>query len=310
VVRFATFLSQEVGCNLRFFRAKNRLHNFSIGDAIKVRVPTKDEDQLPISSSKPPEFAPEQEQLFREVLTLLNESGVPYVISGAFALREHTGICRDTKDLDVFLPPENVGEAMDFLRGNGFECEVADPVWLAKAHRGDFFVDLITGMSTGTITVDQSWIERATPAEVFGIPVKVLGPEELIASKLFVTRRERFDGADIAHVFYATYGKLDWGWLMQLVGEHWKVLFWQLVLFQYSYPAQTNYIPRAIWDDLLGRFQQEIENPDPNAQFRGSLIDPRMFAIDVNEWGMADLHEEYREKREPKLPQVCENPAA
>jgi predicted nucleotidyltransferase len=225
-------------------------------------VPAKDEDQLPISSSKPPEFAPEQEQLFREVLTLLNESGVQYVISGAFALREHTGICRDTKDLDVFLPPENVAEAMDFLRRSGFECEVADPVWLAKAHRGDFFVDLITGMSTGTITVDQSWIDRATPAEVFGIPVKVLGPEELIASKLFVTRRERFDGADIAH------------------------------------------------DDLLGRFRQEIENPDTNAQFRGSLIDPRMFAIDVDEWGMADLHKEYREKREPKLPQVCENPAA
>ena len=106
-------------------------------------MPTKDEDQLPISSSKPPEFAPEQEQLFREVLTLLNDSGVPYVISGAFALREHTGICRDTKDLDVFLPPENVREAMEYLQKHGFECEVADPVWLAKAHRGDFFVDLI-----------------------------------------------------------------------------------------------------------------------------------------------------------------------
>src|SRR3954453_9300235 len=166
---------------------KSRLHNVSasqrfsfttcsIEDAIQPRVPTKEENQLPISSSKPPEFAPEQEQLFREVLTLLNASGVRYVISGAFALREHTGICRDTKDLDVFMPPENVGEAMAFLQQHGFQCEVADPVWLAKAHRGDFFVDLITGMSTGTVTVNQSWIERATPAEIFGIPVKVLGP--------------------------------------------------------------------------------------------------------------------------------------
>lgn len=273
-------------------------------------MPTKDEDQLPISSSKPPKFAPEQEQLFREVLTLLNDSGAPYVISGAFALREHTGICRDTKDLDVFIPPENVRDAMIFLQEHGFECEVADPVWLAKAHRGDFFVDLITGMSTGTITVDQSWVERATPAEIFGIPVKVLGPEELIASKLFVTRRERFDGADIAHVFYGTKGKLDWDWLMQLVGEHWKLLLWHLVLFQYSYPANTDYVPREIWDDLLGRFRKEIEHPDKNAEFRGSLVDPLMFAIDVDEWGMSDLHEQYRESREPKLPDFCENPAA
>ncbi len=273
-------------------------------------MPTNEEDRLPISSSKPPEFAPEQEELFREVLTLLNKSGVPFVISGAFALREHTGICRDTKDLDVFLPPENVGDAMRYLQQHGYECEVADPVWLAKAHRGDFFVDLITGMSTGTVTVTQEWIDRATPAQVFDIPIKVLGPEELIASKLFVTRRERFDGADIAHVLYGTHGNLDWVWLMQLVGEHWRLLLWHLILFQYAYPAQSNYVPREIWDDLLKRFRQEIENPDPKAEFRGSLIDPRMFAIDVNEWGMADLHEQYREKREPKLPTLCENPAA
>jgi len=273
-------------------------------------VPTEDENKLPISSSRPPEFAPEQEQLFREVLTLLNRGSVPYVVSGAFALREHTGICRNTKDLDVFLPAESVGDAMRLLQKEGFECEVADPVWLAKAHRGDFYVDLITGMSTGTITVDPSWIERGSPSELFGVPVKVLGPEELIASKLFVTRRERFDGADILHVIYATHGKLDWDRLYQLVGEHWHVLFWALVLYAYAYPAQTGYVPRRVWDDLMQRFRDTIEHPDLNAEFRGSLVDPRMFAIDVNEWGMADLHERFRQAREPELPELCHNPAA
>lgn len=268
-------------------------------------MPTE-EDKLPISSSTPPEFAPEQEQLFREVLSLLNQGEVPYVISGAFALREHTGICRNTKDLDVFLPAEAVGNAMRVLQEHGFDCEVTDPVWLAKANRGDFFVDLITGMSTGTITVDQSWIDRGSPSELFGLPVKVLGPEELIASKLFVTRRERFDGADIVHVIYGTHGKLDWERLTQLAGEHWQVLFWALVLYQYSYPAFTGYVPKRIWYDMLSRFRDEIEHPNPNAEFRGSLIDPRMFAIDVNEWGMADLHERYREAREPKIPDLCE----
>jgi hypothetical protein len=273
-------------------------------------VPTNGAEQLPISSSKPPEFAPEQENLFREVLTLLNESGIPYVISGAFALREHTGIGRDTKDLDVFLPAEYVRPAMTFLQHHGYDCEVADPVWLAKAHHGDFFVDLITGMSTGTIIVDQSWVDRATPSVLFGVPVKVLGPEELIASKLFVTRRERFDGADIAHVIHGTRGNLDWAWLMELIGEHWVMLLWHLVLFQYVYPAHADYVPREIWNDLLTRFRKQIEQPHPDARFRGSLIDPNMFAIDVTEWGMPNLNEEYRRKREPKLPFLCDNPAA
>jgi Nucleotidyl transferase of unknown function (DUF2204) len=277
---------------------------------IQVRVPIEDENKLPISSSKPPEFAPEQEQLFREVLTLLNQRGVPYVVSGAFALREHTGICRDTKDLDVFLPAEEVEKAMRALQEGGFECEVTDAVWLAKAHRGDFFVDLITGMSTGTVTVDPSWIDRGSPSVLFGVPVKMLAPEELIASKLFVTRRERFDGADIAHVIYGTRGKLDWKRLYELAGEHWPILFWALVLYQYAYPAQTSYVPKEVWADLIGRFQRAVEHPDPKAEFRGSLIDPRMFAIDVQEWGMADLHQRYRDAREPKLPELCQNPAA
>src|SRR5581483_9699590 len=141
---------------------------------------------LPVSSSAPPVFPPEQESLFREVLMLMNERKVPYAISGAFALREHTGICRNTKDLDLFLPPEEVPHALEVLKQEGFVTEVKDPVWLAKAHRDDFFVDLITGMSNGIVTVDKSWIEHATPSEILGIPVKVLAAEELLVSKIFI----------------------------------------------------------------------------------------------------------------------------
>src|SRR6266481_1698099 len=152
----------------------------------------------------------EQAGLYREVLTVLEEKRVPYAVSGAFALRHHTGICRFTKDLDVFLTAENAPRALSSLTERGFHCEVCDPVWLAKAHRHGFFVDLITGMSNGVIVVENSWIRRARAAEIYGVPTRVLAPEELLASKLFVTRRERFDGADIAHVIYGTRGKLDW----------------------------------------------------------------------------------------------------
>ena len=258
---------------------------------------------MPVSSSVRPVFPVEQEQLFREVLTLFNEKQVPYVVSGAFALQKHTGIWRNTKDLDLFLAPEDVPGAMQALKDHGFETEVRDPVWLAKAHRNDFYVDLITGMSNAIITVNRSWIERGSPFEIVGIPARVLAAEELIASKLFVTFRERFDGADIVHVIHGTRGKLDWQRIMQLVGEHWEVLLWVMMLYQYIYPAHTDYIPRAIWDDLLTRFRAELDNPDPKAHFRGSLIDENMFAIDVHEWGMENLIEHHRSKREGKIPE-------
>ncbi len=135
---------------------------------------------------------------------------IPYAVSGAFALREYTGISRMTKDLDVFLTAEDSVKALHYLRKQGFQCEVCDPVWLAKAHRDGYFVDLITGMSNAVLVVEPSWIERARPATIVEIKTRVLAPEELLASKLFVTRRERFDGADIAHVIYGTRGKIEW----------------------------------------------------------------------------------------------------
>jgi hypothetical protein len=254
------------------------------------------EEAVPMTSSVPRKLPARQQKLFREVLTLLNEHELPYAVSGAFALREYTGICRYTKDLDVFLSVQHASEALQYLAERGFECEVRDPVWLAKAHRNGFFVDLITGMSNGVLAVDASWIERAHPATVVGVKTKVLAPEELLASKLFVIRRERFDGADIAHIIYASRGSLQWDRILELVGEHWEILLWTLILFRYVYPAQTDYVPKELWKDLLARFQHEITSTDAMAKFRGSLVDDNMFAIDVNEWGLHNLLQEAREK--------------
>jgi len=235
--------------------------------------------------------------LFRRVLTLLNEKRIPYAVSGAFALQEHTGICRFTKDLDIFLTDANAKRALCCLRLEGLECEVCDPVWLYKTRSDEFFVDLITGMSNGVIVVEDSWIARAKPAVVYEVPTNVLAPEELIASKLFVTRRERFDGADIAHVIYGTKGQLEWEHLLALAGEHWEMLLWTLLLFRYVYPAQTHYVPDYVWKTLLSRFQNVLTQADKTAQFRGSLVDDKMFAIDVNEWGLENVLEDYRARR-------------
>jgi nucleotidyltransferase DUF2204 len=254
----------------------------------------------PATSSVPPELPEKQEALFREVLSLLEGKRVPFAVSGAFALRQHTGIFRCTKDLDLFLTADNAPGALAYLKEDGFLTETCDPVWLSKAHRDDFFVDLITGMSNAAIVVEDSWIQRAQPAVIYGVPTRVLAPEELMASKLFVTRRERFDGADIVHVIYGVQGKLEWDRILEIAGEHWEMLLWALILFRYVYPAQTNYVPVSLWQDLLTRFQKEITQPDLSARFRGSLVDENMFAIDVREWGLDNLLAEYRRERLPK----------
>lgn len=259
---------------------------------------------LPVTSSVPHDFPEDQKSLFQEVLIAMNEHQVPYAVSGAFALHQHTGISRFTKDLDLFLTKEDVEPALELLSQHNYECEVRDPVWLSKAHRDEFYVDLITGMSSGVIAVDRSWIDRARPAMVLGVETRVLAPEELIASKLFVTRRERFDGADIAHVIYGTKGQLEWQRILAIVGEHWEIFLWALILFRYVYPAQSNYVPFELWQDLLTRYMTLVSKNDPKARFRGSLIDENMFAIDVKEWGMDDILSEYRARHAPKNSEI------
>jgi hypothetical protein len=268
-------------------------------------MPERQPALIPETSSAPVKIPEEQQTLFREILTLLEQQRIPYAVAGAFALQGHTGICRDTKDLDLFLTAEAVCEAILALRDEGFECETCDPVWLYKAHRHGFFVDLITGMSNAAIVVEDAWIERSSPAVVHGVHTRVLAAEELLASKLFVTRRERFDGADIAHIVYGTRGRLDWQRVLHLAAENWEILFWALVLFRYAYPGQTEFVPLEVWHDLIRRFDHAVVNPNPAARFRGSLIDDKMFAIDVNEWGLANLMEEYRHRRLQTLSRRC-----
>lgn len=254
-----------------------------------------------LTSSTPSALPKKQEMLFRDVLTLLEEKGVPFAVAGAFALQHHTGICRDTKDLDIFLPAEATPDALGCLQQHGFKCVVSDPVWLAKAYRDNYFVDLITGMSNAVITVDRSWIEHSQAATVLGVETRLLAPEEVLVSKLFVIRRERFDGADIAHIIYATHGELDWKRILRNVGEHWEILLWALLLFRYVYPSNSHHVPASLWQDLLGRLAKSLSHPDPRQEFRGSLVDDHMFAIDVEDWGLENVLARYRAKRTPMI---------
>ena len=77
-------------------------------------------DSLPVTSSVPTELPEKQEVLAQEVLLLLERQAIPYAVAGAFALLQHTGICRTTKDLDLFLTTENWSAALRHLQKHGF----------------------------------------------------------------------------------------------------------------------------------------------------------------------------------------------
>jgi len=107
---------------------------------------------------------PDTADLYRTALDMLNRSGVPYAVGGTYAFQYYAGISRSTKDFDIFVRPRDVWRVLDALKRAGFRTEIAFPHWLAKAHHGDKFIDVIYSSGNGVAKVDEEWFAHAIRA--------------------------------------------------------------------------------------------------------------------------------------------------
>ena len=235
-------------------------------------------------------WIPEEErEIYRRALAALNAADIPYVIAGAYAIYEHTGIYRKTKDLDLFFEPSAVVPAARALRDAGFVTRLEDSHWLAKATAGEHFVDLIYGMGNGVAQIDEGWIQNSRPGILAATPVRIAPPEELIWHRLFIGERHRHDMSDVVHLILCRGDTLDWERLVGRVSEHWPLLLAQLLMFNYVYPGYRGNVPEWVMETLLARAQADSgETIDDLDYTRGPLISRFSFTIDVREWGFVD----------------------
>ena len=184
------------------------------------------------------------------VMRSLERNDVPFLVGGAYALTAYTGITRKTKDLDIFVSPHDHERALGVLSEAGCRTELTFPHWLGKAYGPRDCVDIIFGSGNGIAIVDDAWFEHARQAPVLGSSRPLVPPEEMIWSKAFVMERERFDGADIAHLISSQGHRLDWPRLLDRFGEHWRVLLSHLILFGFIYPDERRKARAWIMDTL------------------------------------------------------------
>ena len=236
-----------------------------------------------------PQPESESKSFYRRMLDELEAAGVPYLVGGAFALGPYTGVKRDTKDFDIFVKPEDLGRVEAVLAGAGCEIDRFAPFWLSKAKLGEHFIDVIHSSGNGIATVDERWFEHASAAVVFGLPVRIVPPEEMLWSKAFIMERERFDGADVMHILHECAGRLDWQRLLERFGGHWRVLLAHLTLFGFVYPQRRASVPDWVMADLTRRLRREQRQaPSRLPLCRGTLLSRLQYAIDVADWGYRD----------------------
>ena len=141
---------------------------------------------------------------FRDLLVLLADGGVEFVIVGAYALAFH-GAPRASGDIDLFVRPSpvNAQRVFDVLARFGAPLESARVTAADFAQPGAVYqiglpprrIDLLTEISG--LTFDEAWASRIT-ADVEGRTVSFIGREALLKNKEAAGRLK--DIADVARL--------------------------------------------------------------------------------------------------------------
>jgi hypothetical protein len=219
---------------------------------------------------------------YRDALDLLTRSRIPFLVGGAFAFLHQTGIDKSTKDLDIFIRPVDVPRVLEAARKAGYGAELVYSHWLAKLKAPEGFVDVIFSSGNGVAVVDEGWFEHSREVELLGLPVRIAPVEESLWSKAFVMERERYDGADVAHIILAHGPTLDWRRLIERFGPHWRVLLSHLVLYGFIYPSERSRVPPWVVEELADRLLTETEAPDPaDPVCNGTLLSWAQYLGDV-----------------------------
>ena len=231
---------------------------------------------------------------YKRAIELLRQSEIPFLLGGAYGVCVYTGLARHTKDVDLFIRAVDLDRAVAIFEKDGCRTEKTFPHWLAKVYLGQNVIDLIYAAGNGLGLVDDSWFTRGRDDELLGLPVKVMGPEEIIWMKAFVQERERFDGADIAHMIQSCAESIDWAYLRTRFGADWRVLFSFLVLFGYIYPSERHRIPADLMQELTRLLAHEQTALFRERICRGTFLSRAQFLPDVNERGYRDARLEAR----------------
>jgi hypothetical protein len=126
---------------------------------------------------------------YKELLQLLNESDVEYLIVGGFAVMKY-GEPRYTKDLDVWVnnSPENSARVVAALRKFGAPVEhdqitaetFTNKQIVYQIGIAPIRIDILTEL-TG-LAFHQAW-KRRVSSTFFGVPVNFISLDDLIANK-------------------------------------------------------------------------------------------------------------------------------
>ncbi len=226
-----------------------------------------------------------------DALHKLQDTGIPFLVGGAFAFSYYSRVPRDTKDFDIFVKPDDCPRILDAFRQLGFATELPYPHWLGKVHREGHLIDVIFSSGNGVARVDDLWFDHAPKTNVLGVIVKLTPIEEMLWSKAFIQERERFDGADVVHLLRESGPSLDWPRLLMRFGDYWRVLLSHIIMFGFVYPDKRQNVPAWVNEELLRRLGVSRPNLQSDVCY-GTLLSREQYLHDLESLKYKDGRQE------------------
>lgn len=228
-------------------------------------------------------FIGKQGEIYRRVISKANDRGLRFAIGGGLAVNAYTGLQRNTKDLDIYVTPAGCKAMVEILSLAGlsdyYERSPYDRKWIYRGYADGVIVDVIWAMANQAAEVDEAWLSRGPDVEIAEQRLRLLPPEELLWTKLYVVQRDRCDWPDVLNLIYSKGGVMDWRHLLKRLGDDAALLAGVLSLFAWLCPGRVRTVPGWLWEQL------NLIEPPPSATSREcdrhhvGLIDSRPWFI-------------------------------
>src|SRR5689334_13275122 len=124
---------------------------------------------------------PEQYTLYACVLSQICGAEIPFALGGGLALGYYTGNLRRSKDLDIYVTPENKDRVVAILSRCGlddyFDVQEYDRGWIYRGHKDGVIIDVIWAMANRRTQVDDVWTSTGPKVNLCGQTFRVIPPE-------------------------------------------------------------------------------------------------------------------------------------
>lgn len=193
----------------------------------------------------------DDDEAFRAVLSdvveAVEDEGIHYLAIGGLASATY-GRPRPTKDIDVFVKPEDAERCVKALEGSGFSTEEPKEDWLLKAYKDDVLVDVIFRIHN-SVYLDDDMLARARRRRLKGQTLRVVPPEDFIVMQA-LTHSE-----DTPHYWYNALtviasSEIEWEYVIRR-SSHGPRRVLSLLLY-----AQSNDL--AVPDQVILRIYDQI----------------------------------------------------